>query len=386
MNFHYPSSAFAFVFVAILAAFVLVACGSDPTPTPNPTATTVPQPTATPIPTPTPTSAPTATPTPEPTIAPSRETLLPEGSSLVVDARLSEVLDSELFAITLEALQEGEESGEDSFVEFERETGIDPGSIEYVEAFVDLEAVLKSGFSAAPDEDLPAPPMGMVLHGDFDEEDLIAKLEGEPEGDLVVDDHRGYQVYLGDTDEPEDLAFSFLDSGRVLFGTVDGVKAMINVAEGVDAPLAAEVMQALDALGDRHLGLILSTPPEVMQMAAGGTEDGMAMLGMLDPTALSSPLTVARIYMGDSVAEISTRQFFEEEADARASKEYSEGTMAMLGVMLDSPEIQELVGGIAIDQSGTEVTTNLSINEAQLEAIFGFLADLMSLGSAEPQN
>ncbi len=388
MNFRYPPSVFAFAFVAILAAFVLVACGSDPTPTPNATATTVPQPTATPIPTPTPTSAPTATPTPEPTITPSRETLLPEGSSLVVDARLSEVLDSELFAITFEALLAGEESGEDLFVEFERETGIDPGSIEYVEAFVDLEAVLKSGFSADPDEDLPAPPMGMVLHGKFDKEGLIAKLEDEDEdeGELVVDDYRGYQVHSGNTDEADDFALSFLDSGRVLFGTVDGVKAMINVAEGVDAPLAAEVMQALDDLGDRHLGLILSTSPEALQMAGEGTEDGMAMLGMLDPTALSSPLTVARIYMGDSVTEISTRQFFEEEADARASKEYSEGTMAMLGVMLDSPEIQELVGGIAIDQSGTEVTTNLSISEAQLEAIFGFLADLMSLGSAEPQN
>ena len=86
----------------------------------------------------------------------------------------------------------------------------------------------------------------------------------------------------------------------------------------------------------------------------------MALLGMLDPTALSSPLTVMRLNMGESAIEITTRQFFEEEADARASKEYAEGTMAMLGVMIDSPEIQELVAGMAFELSGTEVTTSLS--------------------------
>ena len=382
MSFRPMSPAILATCMVAFVVCVLVACGSEPTPTPEPTSTPVPPPTATPVPTPTPIPSPT----PTPHITPSRETLMPEGSSLVVDARPSEILDSAVFAITVELTLEGDESGEGLLAGFENESGIDPLAVEYVEAFVDLEAFLKAALSADPGEDLPAPTMGMVLHGEFDKEGLLTRLEEEAKGEVGVQNYRGYQLYSGDTDLSGDSVFSFLDSGTLLFGTADGVKAMIDVAEGVDAPLSAEAMQALDALGDRHLGMILSTPPEVMQMAAEGSEYGMAMLGMLDPTALSSPLTVSRVYMGDSAMEISTRQFFEEEADARASKEYSEGTMAMLGVMLDSPEIQQLVGGIAIDQNGKEVTTFLSTDEAQLGAIFGFLTGLMSLGSAEPLN
>ncbi len=382
MSFRPMSPAILATCMVAFVVCVLVACGSEPTPTPEPTSTPVPPPTATPVPTPTPIPSPT----PTPHITPSRETLMPEGSSLVVDARPSEILDSAVFAITVELTLEGDESGEGLLAGFENESGIDPLAVEYVEAFVDLEAFLKAALSADPGEDLPAPTMGMVLHGEFDKEGLLTRLEEEAKGEVGVQNYRGYQLYSGDTDLSGDSVFSFLDSGTLLFGTADGVKAMIDVAEGVDAPLSAEAMQALDALGDRHLGMILSTPPEVMQMAAEGSEYGMAMLGMLDPTALSSPLTVSRVYMGDSAMEISTRQFFEEEADARASKEYSEGTMAMLGVMLDSPEIQQLVGGIAIDQNGKEVTTFLSMDEAQLGAIFGFLTGLMSLGSAEPLN
>ena len=384
MSFRPMSSTVLATCLAILAALVFVACGSEPTPAP-PAATLVPLPTATTAPTPTPVPSPT----PTPNVAPTRGTLLPEGATLAVDARVADILSAGMFATVLEAMLLVDESGGDLLGEFESELGVSPYSIEFVEAFVDLEAALNAGLPAGPDEDLPEPTMGIVLHGEFDEGKVLASLEEETGGEVTVEDYRGYPVFYGDTEQADGSAFSLLDSGTLLMGTVDGIKAIIDVAEGVDAPLSADDAQALDALGDRHLGIILSTPPEVMQMASEGTEgsgDGMAMLGMLDPTAMSSPLTVMSVSMSDSDMEIITRQFFEEEAEARAAKEYSEGTMAMMGVMLNFPEIQELAGGIAIDQNGTEVTTFLSIDEAQLEAIFGFLTGLMSLEPGETQN
>ena len=374
--------AIAFVLVAVLAVLTLLACGSDPTPTVAPTSTPVPIPTATLAPTPT--LAPSPTPTPQ--MAPSRETLVPEGSSLMVDARVGDILDSAIFAVILEVMPGGDESGSDLLSEFESELGVSPYSIEFAEAFVDLETVLTSAPSAGQDEEAAAPTIGMALHGEFSEERILESLEEETEGEVREENYRGYQVYLGDTGESDDSAFAFLDSGTLLVGTADGVKAMIDVAEGVADPMPEDALQALDALGDRHVGLILSTPPEMLEGAAEDAGDGMAMLGMLDPTALSSPLTVMSVSFGDTVMEITTRQFFEEEADAHASKEYTEGTMSMLGVMVDSPEIQELVAGMTLEQSGLALTSSLSIDEGQFKAIFGFLTGLMAMEPDEPQS
>lgn len=319
-------------------------------------------------------------------MAPSRETLAPEGSSLVIDARVGDILESAMFAVILEAMLEGDESGGDFSDEFESEFGIGLDSIEFAEVFVDLEAVLTSGSLSGQDEEAAAPTIGMALRGEFSEERILESLEEEAEGEVKEENYRGYQVYLGDTGESDDPAFAFLDSGRLLIGTVDGVKAMIDVAEGVADPMQEDALQALDALGDRHVGLILSTPPEVLERAAEDSGDGMAMLGMLDPTALSSPLTVMSFSFGDTAMEITTRQFFEEEADAYASKEYTEGTMAMLGAVVNSPEIQELVAGMELEQSGSALTSSLSIDEGQFKAIFGFLTDLMAMEPAEPQS
>ena len=58
----------------------------------------------------------------------------------------------------------------------------------------------------------------------------------------------------------------------------------------------------------------------------------------------------------------------------------------MLGVMVDSPEIQELVAGMTLDQSGPALTSSLTIDEGQFKAIFGFLTGLMAMEPAEPQS
>ena len=308
---------------------------------------------------------------------------MPEGSSLVVDARVGDILDSAIFSVILEVMPGEDESGGDFRDEFESEFGISLDSIEFAEAFVDLEAVLTSEPSAGQDEEAAAATIGMALRGEFDAERILESLEEETEGEVRQENYRSHQVYL---DESDDSAFAFLDSGTLLVGTEDGVKAMIDVAEGVADPMPEDALQALDALGDRHVGLILSTPPEVLEGAAEGAGDGMAMLGMLDPTALSSPLTVMSVSFGDTVMEITSRQFFEEESDAQASKEYTEGTMAMLGAVVNSPEIQELVAGMTLEQSGPALTSSISIDEEQFRAIFGLLTDLMAMEPAEPQS
>jgi hypothetical protein len=267
----------------------------------------------------------------------------------------------------------------------ESKTGIDLLSVEFVEMFADLETVLEAGLSADVEEDIDSPIMGAVLRGELNEADFAQRLraaaEEDPEIKYEVESYRGLDLYVGSNGNEDSFSFSFLDSGTLLFGTTDGVKAMIDVAEGAAPPLSGEGMQALDALGDRHLGVIMSTPPELLEMTDEGTEDGMGMLGILDPTALSSPLTVMSFRVGDAAFEMQVRQFFEEETAAIASKEYTEGTMAMLGAMAGSPGIQDLFAGMTISQSGLEVSYGLTISEAQIEEIVNFLFAFVAMSS-----
>ncbi len=379
----------------VLAAMLAVACGSDPTPTPTPVPTVVPGPTRTPLPTGTPTPEPTTIPTPE--IALSRDTLLPAGATFVVDANPAAMLESPVMMTFLGMLFDSIGSvgsigsggsggtGSDFLDEFESKTGIDLRSVEFVEMFADLETVLEAGLSADVEEDIDAPIMGAVLRGELNEADFAERLrsaaEEDPEIKYEVESYRGLDLYVGSNGNEGSFSFSFLDSGTLLFGTTDGVKAMIDVAEGAAPPLSGEGMQVLDALGDRHLGVIMSTPPALLEMTDEGMEDGMGMLGILDPTALSSPLTVMSFRVGDAAFEMQVGQFFEEETAAIASKEYTEGTMAMLGAMAGSPGIQDLFAGMTISQSGLEVSYGLTISEAQIEEIVNFLFAFVAMSS-----
>ena len=158
---------------------------------------------------------------------------------------------------------------------------------------------------------------------------------------------------------------------------------MIDVADGVAPPLSVDVIRALDALGDRHAGVILSIPPELLERAAQVDQTGMGILGALDPTALSSPLAVASVRVGDAEMALKARQFFEMEDDAIVSKDYAEGTAAMLGAMVNSQGIQEIVSGMSITQNGVEVTYDLTISEAQMQELLDLFTGLMTLQPGE---
>ena len=112
----------------------------------------------------------------------------------------------------------------------------------------------------------------------------------------------------------------------------------------------------------------------------------MGLLRALDPAALSSPLTVMSLLMGDGYVTVNLRQFFEDEDDATVSREYTEGAMMMLGAIAGEPPIQQLVAGMEITQSGPEVSYSMRVTAAQIEAILDTLLGLAELSSTEPRN
>ena len=398
------SALFRLLLVVIASSVIfVVACGSDPTPTPAPTATPVPTPTPTltPEPTPTHTPAPTATPTPEPTVAPTPtkgtpaqlplttwqpgESLVPQGATLVFDLYPSALLDPPPQFLTSVLGIMGETDSldiDDVLGEFEDGMGIDLLSVEYVELFMEFEALTGSDLETESG-DLA---FGMVLYGGIDEESMVASFERDEE--YESSEYQGYTVYRFDDSGDDSMVVGIVDEGTVAIGTRDRVEAILDVAAGAAPPLMGEIKEARDALGSRHLGGVASVPPDYLDnlLQSGdeaGTVPDMGLLGALDTSALTAPLSAVKMTFRDDAMELETKSFHEDGEAASVASEYWEGLTAMAGLLLaESPELQDFASDMAVGRSGEVVTVSMVITVDVVEQLFGILSG----GFMEPQN
>ena len=386
---------YIFIGAAALAVLLLLACGSDPTPSPSPEPTATPVPTPTPMPMPTPTAVPvpTTTPSPTPEPLPPRDTFIPEGATIVVDARPSDILQSPVMEPLLDLLFNGEEGVLGFFDEFESETGISLRSIEFAEMYLDLAEVFEVVLNGSEDSDADLSNdlsnLGVALRGDLDEDDFVARLEEstaeDPGQDYETATYRGYTIYADSGENPDGFSFAFADEDTLLFGTADGVRAMIDVASGAAAQLSGEGVRALEGLGERDFGLIMVMPEGLPDAAMEGGEDNGNPLSAFGLGALAPQLTVMTLRLEGRSMGVQILEYYDQEADAAAAKEYNEGTMAMLGSMTGSADIQQLIADSEISQEGRSVSYEIRVDDSAVVAILNFLTSFMALGEAQPQ-
>ena len=177
----------ASVGAASLVVLLFIACGSDPSPTPEPTqeatATPAPPPTSTPRPSPTPNPSPTPTPSPTPPPVPARKSFIPQGATIAIDARPSDIFRSPVMEPLLRVLFEGASGEEGILSELEGETGISLRSLEFMEMYMDFAEVFEMAMSGAGEMESELPDLGVVLRGDdIDEGGFISTLERAERG------------------------------------------------------------------------------------------------------------------------------------------------------------------------------------------------------------
>lgn len=388
--------------IALLALLVVVACGSDPTATsapptaiPPPTATATPvppPPTATPAPTATPRPTPTATPAPTPTAMPepegmmgSGQSLLPEGTQFIVDARPEALLDSLFLGEMMGMFLLDAESIIDDASEA---ICLDPSDLTYVQMFLptDLLADIAMGMGDAEDpmtmEEAAGLDFGVALHGGFDQSEVMTCMAAgpEPEG-YESAEYRGYEVHLTDDGDVGRTALAFAGPGVMLIGTQSAVEAMLDVAAGAAPAASGPAVAALESLGPRHLGVVMEIPPEFME-ATEGMMPEQGLLGAMDLTALTAPVNAMSALLNEDSIEIASVSVYDNLLEAAAAKEYSEGLMAMTGVIFaESPELMELASEIEVSQSGNSVTTRISVSFETLELLMELLESGMMMPS-----
>ncbi len=387
-----------------MAVLLVLACGSDPTATLEPTATLSPMPTATYVPpsatppppvtptlapTPVPPATPTATPTSEPeiTMAFVGRSLIPAGAAVIIDGAPAAVLDSgsPLITMLLGLGTAGEADRLDDMVKgFREDSGIDLRQVNYAEMFMPLDSLLVSDISSGMslETGLEIGDYGIALYGEFSEDDIIATFDDGIEGTETLEyeesTYRGYDVYRFRQDPDADMAVAFASEDTLLIGSNSGVEAMLDVAAKAAPAAPGEPRQTLESLGDRHMGFAMELPPEyldaLMETAGDEVLSEMGLTGALDLTALMSPVSAIKLLLSEDAMEVEAVSLFDDNAAATASKEYSEGIVAMLGAMVASPSLQELVSGMEVTQSGNSVAIEMTVTSATMEQILSFMA------------
>ena len=359
----------------------LLACGSDAAPIPVATATLVPPPTATPLPTATPTPAPTPTPPPAEKLA--EQSLVPEDATLVVDAKLAAVLSSPVVRALVNGLRGDSEGVAGLTVDFGGEFGIPLASVDYVEIFLDFEPSSGGGDGGDGRDGLAGPAFGAALRGPSVAADFVARFEFSVEG-YEVEDYQGFEIYKDSSGDEESFVLSLIDADGLLLGTVDGVKAMLDVADGRAEPFAGEPVRTLDAMGSRDVGIFLKASPGQMEGLAGAGEGQLGMIGGLASGSLTAPESVGVLRFDEDVMEFVLQEFYDDEDTAASAMEFTQGSMAMLGAMLGQPGIQEILGGMEFSLDGRVVTQYLTIDAGQMDVLVDFLSGFAEL--AAPQS
>ena len=364
---------------ALLVLLLVIACASEPAPTatPVPTATPAPTATATPSPTATPPPTPTATPEPETAaVALLGESLLPEGAAFIFDFNPAAVLSSSSSLIaTLLAASTGDTEGDISMAsiaeDFRQDTGIDLYAVDHAEMYLSLNMLLDPGTGMAAEE----ADFGVALYGEFDEDKIVAGFEDSGEGSEVeISTYLGNSIYVLHDDFGGSSALAVIGPDAVLYGTETGVHAMLDVAAGAAPSVSDELRQILDSLGERHIGIVMEMPPEyfdMLNMTGGGdAQSQMGLLGALDMSAMTAPVSAVKALLGDEALEIESRSYFDDNESATASREYSGGIVAMFGMMAGSPELQDFASGMEVSQSGNVVTFKMDITPQAIDGLF----------------
>ena len=153
---------------------------------------------------------------------------------MVIDAYPAAVLggSSPFINAVLGLLTGSEEGAVDDIVEELRDgTGIDLLSVEYVEMFMEIDALLETGLETLETE-VGELTFGMALYGDVDEDEIIASFGRDDDVDYSVSDYSGFTVYLIDDVGGDPMTVGIVDEGTVVLGARASVQAMLDVAAG----------------------------------------------------------------------------------------------------------------------------------------------------------
>ena len=297
--------------------------------------------------------------------------LVPAGSNLVVQVQLAKILgDSDLKELFESPPGVGDIPGslEEALDLVVEETGVDPRQFSTLVVFARFSDL---------DED---PEGAAILRGTFDKEALVEAIEKANGGSLEETQYKEHRIY---SDGDEDNAYSVVEEGTLVFGSLEGVRSVIDVRAGDAEPFGGPLADTLGELGDVLFKLVLEVPEEAKQDFGQDFDFDFNILG--EPPlveAFQDVQTVALLV--DRVEDdliFEARADFSQESSAADTAEGVEAVLTLVRLSLGE-ELGDLLRKVKVSAAGTRLTVRSEETVEEIkDAVMRLLGGLPALFS-----
>ncbi|PKB71158.1 MAG: hypothetical protein BZY87_07080 [SAR202 cluster bacterium Io17-Chloro-G6] len=244
---------------------------------------------------------------------------------------------------------------------------IDPARI--VELFGEVN---RADIFAEAEADGNSEYFGVVLHGTFDENAVIALLQVASDGDLVQEDFMGTDVYTL-PDDSDEITLSFLDSETLAIGSSGAVKDMIDLRGGDAESASGPMIEVFEDLRQGVFGFAAEVPQDAFAGEDLGSVPGLGDL----PISLDFLSSLEIVGLGgklnnDSLDLLISMDFTNDDA-AETLEGFINGIVTLASGFSPDPRTTELLSSLEIDQDGRRLTITIEIPESELSDIVGDL-------------
>jgi hypothetical protein len=297
--------------------------------------------------------------------------LVPQRANIVGSVAVNQSLDALDMDQFFEMFSPGVSGDQDGFNKFFNVDQLKEGGI-----FGDVSrADIFGQFTDGDDIDY----FGTVLHGSFDESELIAELEAVAGRTLVQRTYKGSNIY-SPQDDPAEYDLSVLDGSIFALGTGGALNDIIDIMVGDAESASGPLIETFNGLSGGLFGLALEVPDELADESElgylaelGDLPISLDFVSALDMVGLGGELN------GDTLDLTVTMEFSDEEA-AESLESFIGGIAALAGGFSTDEGAAGLLEDLKIDREGRLLTITIGIPLADIPDLFG---DLTSEASTQ---
>ena len=300
------------------------------------------------------------------------EKLIPDGSNLIVQVNLAGILSSDALASVVTSLQKDEvdpQSLDELFDQGIGATGIDFRQVSRLVFFGDVSR----------DDEFT----GLILKGTFNEAailEVLARLAGKPSTSV----YKSRRVYGPDGDT-DGLSLGFLEGDILVLGTIEAVRAVIDVQEGDRGRVSGAVPDALDDLGRGLLSLAVEVPSEDLpdQLSDLGDipffgDSSQGLSAILEPLQDLEILGLALAQNGQ-ILILRVNLDFASEDSASSVGNVLNGILTLASGLIPDAEVRDLLENLEVSSDGSRLTIRLEVAVSEIGSLVG------ARGEAQPQ-
>lgn len=211
---------------------------------------------------------------------------------------------------------------------------------------------------------------GLLLHGRFDEPELIAELEAVAGKTLAQTTYKGSNIYSLE-DESEEFELSVLDGSIFALGAGGALNDIIDIKAGDADSASGPLIKTLDDLSGGLFGLALEVPAELLEGSDAGALSQLGDLPIsLDFVSALEIVGVSGDLNGDTLDLEVTMDFSNEDA-AESLGGFIGGIAALAGGLSTDSGAAGLLEDLNVDRDGQLLTITIGIPLADIPDLFG---------------